>query len=60
LKYESEKAEIVRLRKEQAKTRQDEVFGGLSAAEREAYERKQERIHELESRLSPVDLPRGA
>ena len=40
--------ELIRLRKEQSKDRQDEVFGGLSPAERAAYNRKSERIHELQ------------
>jgi hypothetical protein len=55
VRYESEKTEIVRLRGEQSKTRQDEVFGGLSATERDLYERRRERIRELESRLSERD-----
>jgi hypothetical protein len=41
--------ELTRLRKEQNKARQDEVFGGLSPAERAEYNGKAERIHELES-----------
>ena len=41
--------ELIRLRKEQNKARQDEVFGGLSPAERAEYNGKAERIHELES-----------
>jgi len=53
--YESEKSEIVRLRREQAQTRRDEIFGGLSTAERDAYERKQERIRELERNLADMD-----
>jgi hypothetical protein len=40
--------ELLRLRKEQNKARHDEVFGGLSPAERAAYNRKSERIHELQ------------
>ena len=55
MKCESEKSEIVRLRWEQAQTRQDEIFGGLSATERYAYERKRDRILELERRLSEAD-----
>jgi hypothetical protein len=43
--------ELIRLRKEQSKDRQDEVFGGLSPAERAAYNRKSERIHELQGDL---------
>jgi hypothetical protein len=46
VKFESEEAELSRLRKEQAKTRHDEVFGALSPAERTAYHKKQDRILE--------------
>jgi hypothetical protein len=42
--------ELIRLREEQNKARQDEVFGGFSPAERVEYNGKAERIHELESR----------
>jgi len=49
---ESEKAELLRLYKEQARARHDEVFGGLSPAERSAYQSKQIRIRELEGHLS--------
>lgn len=52
VEFESEHAELSRLRKEQAKTLHDEVFGGLSSAERAAYNCKQDRIRELEYRLS--------
>ncbi len=45
-------SEVKRLRKEQEKTRRDEVFGGLTNAERSEYERKSDRIHELESKIS--------
>jgi hypothetical protein len=45
---EKPESELKRLRAEQNKTRQDEVFGGLSPAERAEYEEKSERIHELE------------
>ncbi len=41
--------ELIRLRKEQNKARHDEVFGGLSPAERSEYNGKAERIHELEN-----------
>jgi hypothetical protein len=43
--------ELKRLRTEQYETRQDEVFGGLSSAEQAEYNRKSERIHELESKV---------
>ncbi len=51
MKYATPEDELIRLRKEQIKTRQDEVFGGLSSAEQVAYEIKEERIHELERGL---------
>ena len=60
VRYESEKTEIVRLRREQSKTRQDEGFGGLSVTERCLYERRRERIRELERRLSVMDTLRRA
>jgi hypothetical protein len=44
-------SELKRLRAEQYKSLQDEVFGGLSPAERARYEVKSERIHELESKI---------
>ena len=44
-------SELTRLRKEQNKARQNEVFGGLSPAERAEYNEKAERIHELESEI---------
>jgi hypothetical protein len=40
--------ELIRLRKEQSKMRQDEVFGGLSSEEQAAYDCRENRIHELE------------
>ena len=48
---EKHESELKRLRTEQSKTRQDEVFGGLSPAELAEYNRKSERIHELESEI---------
>jgi hypothetical protein len=44
-------SELTRLRKDQNKARQDEVFGGLSPAERTEYKGKAERIHKLESEI---------
>ena len=44
-------SELTRLRKEQNKARQNEVFGGLSPAERAEYNGKAERIHDLESEI---------
>jgi hypothetical protein len=51
MRDETLKSELIRLRKEQSKTRRDEVFGGLSPSERAAYESKEDRIHELECTL---------
>jgi hypothetical protein len=48
---EQHESELKRLRTEQNKTRQDEVFGGLSSAERAKYDGKSERIHKLESEI---------
>ena len=45
---ESEQTELSRLRREQAKARHNEVFGGLTPEERSAYHRRQQRIQELE------------
>jgi hypothetical protein len=42
-------SELTLLLKDQNKARQDEVFGGLSPAERAEYNRRAERIHKLES-----------
>jgi hypothetical protein len=44
-------SELRRLRKDQNKARQDEVFGGLSPAERAEYSGKEERIHKLEGEI---------
>jgi hypothetical protein len=52
MKPETADAELARLRKEQSKTRQDQIFGGISSAERSAYENKADRIRELEFQLS--------
>ncbi|MBZ5688223.1 MAG: hypothetical protein LAP86_24670 [Acidobacteriia bacterium] len=46
--------ELEHLRKQQAKARADEVFGGLSVAERAAYDVRQNRILELEHDLSEL------
>ena len=51
MENESAQSELSRLRDEQAKTRHDEVFGGLSTAEQTAYKRKGDRIRELEVKL---------
>lgn len=44
-------SELIRLRKEQTKTREEEVFGGLLPAERAQYDQKAQRINELEIEL---------
>jgi hypothetical protein len=49
---EKPESELTRLRKEQNKTQQDEVFGGLSPAERAEYNGKAQRINELEIALT--------
>jgi hypothetical protein len=51
MERESPETEVLRLLKEQNKARQDEVFGGLSTAERADYNRKAARILELETCL---------
>jgi hypothetical protein len=48
---ETRDSELLRLRREQRKTREDEVFLGSSASERVDYERNEDRIHELERDL---------
>jgi len=48
---QSLQSELTRLRKQQAKARQDEVFGGLSRAERAEYDARANRIHEVETEL---------
>jgi len=55
MKSETAEAELARLRKEQSKARQDEIFGGLSSEEWSAYEHKEKRIRELELQLSRRD-----
>jgi hypothetical protein len=52
MKSETADVELARLRKEQKKTRQDEIFGGLTDEERSAYENKAHRIRQLEFELS--------
>jgi hypothetical protein len=58
-------SELRRLRTEQGKTRRDEVFGGLSPAERGEYDKRAERIRILEGQLQKsavaknVRRPRG-
>jgi hypothetical protein len=48
MQRESKETELSRLRNEQAKVRNDRIFGGLSPEEQKAYEKRQKRIGELE------------
>jgi hypothetical protein len=48
MEHEALKTELSRLFKEQTTALEDEVFGGLSLAEREEYDRRTNRINELE------------
>jgi hypothetical protein len=48
MKRETPQTEIMRLLREQIQSREDEVFGGLSRAERADYNRKDARINHLE------------
>jgi len=52
MRFETIEARIAQRQREQTKTRQDEVFGGLSPAEKAAYERKETLIRRLQCRLS--------
>jgi hypothetical protein len=56
MQYETPESELTRLRGEQSKFRQAWVFGGLSPAERAAYEKNKDRIHELERRVTRPGL----
>jgi hypothetical protein len=47
MQRESQETELSRLRKEQVKTLNDKIFGGLSSEEQNAYDKRQKRIHEL-------------
>jgi hypothetical protein len=49
--------ELVRLLKAQLKARRDEVFGGLSHAEQAGYNRRSERIRELEEGMNKKPRP---
>lgn len=53
---EKPESELKRLRTEQSKVRQDEVFGGLSPAERAVYNAKADRINQLEIELTASSL----
>jgi hypothetical protein len=53
---ENRESELARLRNEEKKTCRDEVYGGLTIAERAEYNRAIRRINELEIKLhNPVD-----
>ena len=51
MRNEPLQVELTRLQNEQAQTRRDEVFGGLSPEERSAYDFRQARIRDLEHDL---------
>jgi hypothetical protein len=53
---ETPQAEVLRLLKELHKTRQNEIFGGLSVTEWAEYHRKANRISELELLLETSSL----
>jgi hypothetical protein len=48
---ENPHSELTQLRKAQRKTRENEVYGGLSKQERDEYTGRAERIHELNAQL---------
>jgi hypothetical protein len=48
---EKRESELMRLRAEQYKTLQDEIYGGLSPAEQAEYRRRADRIRELEGKI---------
>jgi protein subunit release factor B len=51
MRNETPFSELIRLRKEQTKAREDEVFVGLSPAERSQYDQRTKRINELATEL---------
>ena len=51
---ENPQSELARLRKRQRQARQDEVFGGFSKSERAEYDRRAERINELDAQLQTL------
>jgi hypothetical protein len=51
---ETRETELIRLRREQRKAREDEVFLGSSAAERLEYDKKEDRIREIERNLTEL------
>lgn len=52
MEKESLQAELTRLRKMQRRAEQDEVFGGMSEAERASYDARAKRINELEIEIN--------
>jgi hypothetical protein len=52
MENETPRAELMRLLKAQLKARRDEVFGALSHAEQADYNRRAERISELEEGMN--------
>jgi hypothetical protein len=48
MEHETPQTEVIRLIREQNRTREDEVFGGLSPVERAEYNKKSQRINDLE------------
>jgi hypothetical protein len=56
MEFETHEDELSRLRREQSKTREDQVFGGLSPQEWDRYEVKEERIRELQFKASRTKL----
>jgi hypothetical protein len=57
---EKPEIELKRLRVEQGKARQDEVFGGLTPAERAAFNARTKRINELEIELAAIAFAKSA
>jgi len=49
---EAPQLELERLRQQQAQSRADEVFGGLTTEQQAVYDRRQHRIRQLERDLS--------
>jgi hypothetical protein len=57
---EQPESELKRLRHEQRKTRQDEVFGGLSPVEEAEYNGKAKRVHDLESKIQATAFAKSS
>jgi hypothetical protein len=56
MEFETHEDELARLRREQSKTREDQIFGGLSLEEWDRYEIKEERIRQLELKVARTRL----